>query len=132
MPPSATPVAGSHARAWTFLVAAVVCEVIGTLSLRGALDRPWLYAVVVIAYLGAFTCLSGCLHAGMGLGVAYGVWGAVGVALTALLSWWLFDEALTLLMGAGIVVIAAGVLCIELGSQQARRREMQRLIEGSR
>lgn len=128
----AAPDPGNHLRGWAFLVAAIVSEVIGTLSLRGALDQRLLYVVVVLAYVGAFACLAGSLQAGMGLGVAYGIWGAVGVAATAVLSWWLFDEALTWMMGAGIVVIAAGVLCIELGSQQARRRRLERLLEEPR
>jgi small multidrug resistance pump len=111
-------------RAWGFLVAAIVLEVSATLSLRGALDEPWLYVVVVLGYVASFAALASCLRAGMGLGVAYGIWGAMGVALTAVLSWWLFHEPLTPLMVAGIVVIMAGVLCIELGSQAALRLEV--------
>lgn len=53
--------------------------------------------------------------------VAYGVWGALGVALTAVASSLVFDEALTGLMGLGIVLIIAGVLTVELGSQRAAR-----------
>ena len=118
-------------RAWAFLVAAIVLEVSATLSLRGALDQPWLYVVVAVGYVGAFAALAMCLRAGMGLGVAYGIWGATGVAVTALLSWWLFDEPLTILMGVGIIVIAAGVLCIELGSQGAMRQREARIGDGA-
>ncbi|MBB1020169.1 QacE family quaternary ammonium compound efflux SMR transporter, partial [Dietzia sp. E1] len=60
--------------------------------------------------------------AGLPLGVAYGIWGATGVALTAGLSALIFAEPLTPLMVAGIAVIIAGVLCVELGSQRARAR----------
>lgn len=107
---------------WLNLAAAIVCEVAGSLALKGALDRPALYVVVVIGYLGAFVFLARTLKAGLPLGVAYGIWGATGVALTAGLSALIFAEPLTPLMGAGIAVIIAGVLCVELGSQRARAR----------
>jgi small multidrug resistance pump len=55
------------------------------------------------------------LREGMPVGVAYGVWAAFGVALTALFSALLFDEALTPVMLVGIGLVIAGVLCVELG-----------------
>jgi small multidrug resistance pump len=58
----------------------------------------------------------------MPLGVAYGIWGAAGVALTAIMSMVLFGEPLSLLMGVGIVIVIAGVLCVELGSQAAQAK----------
>ncbi|MPV48493.1 QacE family quaternary ammonium compound efflux SMR transporter [Pseudactinotalea sp. HY160] len=108
-------------RAWYLLAGAIGSEVAGSLSLRGALDRPGLYVVVVAGFLTAFALLSLSLRAGMRLGVGYGIWGACGVALTAALSTLLFEEPLTPLMIAGILVVIAGVLCIELGSQAAAR-----------
>lgn len=109
-------------RGWTFLVIAILFEVAGSLSLKGALEEPWLYVVVVIGYGIAFTSLAQVLRAGLSLGVAYGIWGACGVALTAVMSMLIFGEPLTPVMIAGIVVIIAGVLCIELGAQAANRR----------
>lgn len=111
---------GSDPRPWVFLVAAIVLEVAGSLSLKGALEMPALYAVVAVGYLGAFACLARTLRAGLPLGAAYGIWGAAGVALTAALSARIFDEPLTPLMGLGIAVIIAGVLCVQLGSGRAR------------
>lgn len=109
-------------RRWLNLAAAIALEVTGSLSLKGALSQPALYAVVALGYLGAFFFLARTLRAGLPLGVAYGIWGAAGVALTAVLSALIFDEALTPLMTAGIAVIIAGVLCVEMGSQRARAR----------
>ena len=102
--------------AWLFLCGAIVFEVGGTLSLRLALeDKRW-YAGVVTGYSVAFGMLSLTLASGMALGIAYGIWAAVGVALTAVLSRFLFQEPLTWLMGLGIVLIIGGVLLIELGA----------------
>ncbi|AUI51920.1 DMT family transporter [Arthrobacter crystallopoietes] len=103
------------------LAGAIITEVAGSLSLKGALTTPLLYAVVVVGYVAAFVLLAAVLRTGMAIGVAYGIWGATGVALTAVMSLIIFGEPLTLLMGIGILVIIAGVLCVELGSQAAHR-----------
>lgn len=102
--------------AWLYLAAAILTEVTATLSLKAAADgkKAW-YAVVVLGYLFAFAALPFALGEGLGIGVAYGIWAAAGVALTAIASRFLFKEPLTLIMGAGIALIAAGVLIIELG-----------------
>lgn len=102
---------------WVFLATAIVLEVTGTLALRMATTgrRIW-FVVVATGYLGAFAALTVTLSAGLGIGVAYGIWAAAGVALTAIASHFLFDEPLTPLMGMGIVLIVAGVLLVEVGA----------------
>lgn len=102
---------------WVFLVAAIVCEVGATVSLRAAtFGRRSLYLVVAAGYLAAFALLVAVLDRGLGLGVTYGVWTAIGVALTAFASKVLYDEPLTAVMAGGIVLIMGGVVLIELGS----------------
>ena len=105
---------------WLFLSGAILTEVAATLSLRVAstTKKPpygW-YAIVGVGYLAAFTFLTLALDAGMPLGVAYGIWSAFGVALTAVFSRVFFKESLTGLMIVGIILIIGGVLLIELGS----------------
>ncbi|MEX5306248.1 multidrug efflux SMR transporter [Kocuria sp. CPCC 205258] len=103
--------------AWLFLSVSILTEVAGTLSLRMAAGgrRRW-YAAVTVGYLVAFTCLSLVLAEGMALGVAYGIWSASGVALTALAGRVLFREPFTWVTAAGVALIAGGVLLIELGA----------------
>ncbi len=100
---------------WLFLAGAILTEVSGSLSLKAALDAPALYAIVVVGYVTAFVLLWLALREGMPVGVAYGIWGAIGVALTAVLSTLIFGEALTPVMVMGIGLVIAGVLCVELG-----------------
>jgi len=107
---------------WLLLATAIASEVTASLSLKGALDRPVLYVVVAIGYVVSFVLLAVVLRRGMALGVAYGIWGALGVASTAVLSAAIFGEPLTALMGVGLALIIAGVLVVELGSQAAQRR----------
>lgn len=103
-------------RAWLLLIAAISTEVSASLSLKGALFHPWLYAVVVVGYVLAFYCLYRVLKAGMSIGVAYSIWGAVGVVATAGLSHLLFGETITQTMMTGMALIIVGVVCIEMGA----------------
>ena len=103
---------------WLLLAGAIVTEVAGSLSLKAALEQPLLYQVVFLGYGVAFVLLTLVLRAGIPIGVAYGIWGATGVALTASLAALLFGEPLTPLMLGGIVLVIAGVLCVELGSHK--------------
>ncbi|NQX13315.1 multidrug efflux SMR transporter [Microbacteriaceae bacterium VKM Ac-2855] len=105
---------------YLFLAIAIVFEVGGTLSLRMVTSeskrkRLWLLAVLS-AYGVAFFGLTMALVEGLPLGVAYGIWTACGVALTTVLSRFLFKEPLTKVMAAGIGLIIVGVLMIELGA----------------
>ena len=52
----------------------------------------------------------------MGIGVAYGIWAAAGVALTALVSRFVFKEPITRVMWCGMALIAVGVVLIEGGA----------------
>jgi small multidrug resistance pump len=110
-------------RKWFVLAAAIGSEVAATLALKAALDHPAWYALVVAGYVAAFAFLAVCLRLGMQIGVAYGIWGAGGVTVTAVLSAVIYGEPLTALMGLGIALIIAGVLTVELGSQHAQRPE---------
>ena len=101
-----------------YLVAAIASETTGTLSLKLASDGRGLrwYCLVMAGYLGAFALLTLAFTEGLPLGVAYGIWSAGGVAVTAIASRLFFGEPLTRTMVAGIVLIMAGVLLVELGS----------------
>lgn len=102
--------------AYLFLVGAIIFEVAGTTSLRLAVDNKRWYGGVAVGYLVAFVMLTLTLSNGMPLGIAYGIWAAAGVALTAIISKLLFKEPLTWLMSFGIILIVGGVLLIELGA----------------
>ena len=106
---------------WVFLLGAITAEVGATMSLRasdGLRKKAWL-APVGGGYLIAFVLLSLTLAEGVPLGVAYGIWAAAGVALTAVLARAIFHEPLTRTMALGILLIAAGVLTVELGAGAA-------------
>lgn len=102
---------------WALLALAIASEVTATLSLRaseGLRRKRWI-PVIVIGYLAAFTLLGTILAMGMPVGVAYGVWAAAGVAVTAILGRVIFKDHFSLMMGIGVALIAVGVGLIEFG-----------------
>ncbi|MEV4774102.1 DMT family transporter [Microbacterium sp. LWH12-1.2] len=102
---------------WLLLAIAIASEVTATLSLRaseGLRRRRWI-PVIVVGYLLAFTLLGAVLAMGMPVGVAYGVWAAAGVAITAILGRMLFKDHFSAMMAIGVALIAAGVALIEFG-----------------
>ena len=101
------------------LLGAIATEVAATLSLRASQDHSAWLLVVVAGYLSAFALLTLVLRAGVAVGVAYGIWGALGTAGTATLAAIVFGDPFTWPIVAGIGLIIAGVLLIELGSHRA-------------
>ena len=102
---------------YLLLTAAILTEVAATLCLRAAAtgSARW-YAPVGVGYVASFALLYLALLGGLPIGIAYGVWAASGVAITAVAARLLFKEPLTRLMIVGIVTIMAGVLLVELGA----------------
>jgi small multidrug resistance pump len=101
---------------WWALAAAIVIEVIATLSLRasdGFRKKAWIVPVSA-GYLASFYLLWVSLSLGMPVGIAYGVWTACGVALVAVIARFLFGERFNWTMALGIALIVAGVLTIEM------------------
>ena len=104
---------------WLLLAGAILTEVAATMSLRaseGLRKKRWI-APVAVFYVSAFSLLTIALAQGIPVGIAYGIWAASGVALTAVCARILFKEHLTWRMITGIVLIAVGVFIIELGTQ---------------
>ena len=68
--------------------------------------------------------LARVLRAGLALGVAYGIWAALGVILTVLLAAAIFGEPVTPTMLMGVSLVIGGVLCVELASHKQQQKEV--------
>jgi small multidrug resistance pump len=106
-------------RKWALLAGAILTEVTGIMSLRAFQDHSAWLALVVLGYLASFVLLTLVLRAGMPIGVTYGIWGASGTALTAVLAAVLFGDPFTAPIVLGIGFIIVGVLLVQIGSQRA-------------
>jgi small multidrug resistance pump len=103
---------------WLFLAGAIITEVIATTALKLSEGFTKLVPsiVVVVGYVVAFGMLSQALTRGMTIGVAYGVWAAVGIALVAIVGAAFLGESMTWVQVGGIALVIAGVLALELGA----------------
>jgi len=103
---------------YLYLALAIAIEISATIALRvseGLRVKKWI-APILAGYVASFTLLSFALQEGVDIGVAYGIWSAIGIAGTAIIARTAFKEPLTKTMGAGILLVIAGVLLVELGS----------------
>ena len=102
---------------WIYLIVAVVGEVIGTTALKSSegFTRLGPSVVVIGGYAVAFFFLSLTLRH-MPVGVAYAMWPGVGTVLITLIGWVIFSQKLDLAAIAGIGLIVAGVVVLQLFS----------------
>ncbi len=103
---------------WILLAGAIISEVTATLALKASEGFSKLLPsiVVIVGYVLAFFFLSQVLKRGMALGIAYGIWAAVGVALVAIAGVVFFGESLSWVQVGGLALVAGGVLALELGA----------------
>ena len=102
---------------WLLLAVAIVAEVVGTSALKGSagFTRLGPSLVVVGSYALAFYLLALALRH-IPVGIAYALWSGVGTALIALVGWIAFGQRLDAAALAGIGLIIAGVLVMNLSS----------------
>lgn len=105
---------------YLFLALAIIGEVIATTFLKftsGERAVWWAYPIVVVGYVFAFFMLSLTQSRGVPLGIAYALWAGIGVVLVAVISWLVFHESLTWVQLAGMALVIAGVVLLELGGR---------------
>jgi len=105
---------------YLFLLIAILAEVVATSALKASegFSRPLPSLVTVAGYAIAFYFLSLTLKA-IPVGVAYALWSGAGIVLIALIGYFAFGQKLDLPALAGIGLILAGVLVINLFSSTA-------------
>lgn len=99
--------------AYGALALAIVCEVIGTSFLMRSEQFTKLVPTLVMTlfYAGSFYFLSQSLKT-LPLGVAYAIWGGLGIILTAVIGVVMFRQMLDLPAMIGIGMIVGGVVVV--------------------
>lgn len=107
--------------AYLYLAIAIVAEVIGTSALNASagFTRAMPSAIVVVGYGLAFYFLALTLKT-VPVAIAYAIWSGAGIALITAIGWVFFRQTLDAAALAGIGLIVAGVLVINLFSASAR------------
>ncbi|MBI6530533.1 QacE family quaternary ammonium compound efflux SMR transporter [Proteus vulgaris] len=104
----------------TYLMLAIISEVIATTMLKASEGFSRLYPsiVVVIGYCFSFWALSQVVRV-MPLGIAYAIWSGLGIVLVSVAAVFLYQQKLDLPAIIGMGLIIAGVLVINLLSKSA-------------
>ena len=106
--------------AYTSLAIAIVCEVTGTSLLQKSEQFSRLLPTLgmVVCFVASFFFLSQALKA-ISLGIAYAIWGGLGIILTSIISVIVFRFALDGWAVSGVPLIISGVLVMNLFSKSA-------------
>lgn len=100
------------------LAIAIMAEVTGTSAMKASegFSRPAPSAIVLVAYCTSIFFMSLTVKA-MPVGIVYAVWSGVGIVVIATVGWLWYGQKLDFAALAGISLIVAGVLVINLLSK---------------
>jgi small multidrug resistance pump len=105
---------------YVLLALAIVAEVIGTTAMKQSegFTKPLWSVVTFVGYAIAFYCLSLTLKS-IPTGIAYAIWSGVGIVLISLAAWLLQGQKLDAPAVAGMGLIIAGVVVMNVFSKAA-------------
>lgn len=103
---------------YSFLMLAIVFEVLGTTFLVKSEQFTRLVPTLLMAvlYIGSFYFLSQTIKT-IPLGIAYAIWGGVGIILTAMIGFVIFKQSIDIPAIIGIALIISGVIMINVFSK---------------
>jgi len=101
--------------AYGYLTIAIICEVIGTTFLMKSEQFTRLVPTIMMGalYTVSFYLLAQTLKT-IPLGIAYALWGGLGIVLTSLVGVVLFKQTLDTAAVVGIAMIVGGVVVMNL------------------
>ncbi len=104
-------------QAWIALIIAIATETIGTSALNASqqFSRFWPSLLTVVAYAASFWFMAVALRT-MPVGIVYAIWSGLGIVFIAAIGYVLFGQKLDLAALAGLGLILAGILVIQLFS----------------
>jgi small multidrug resistance pump len=108
--------------AYVFLLAAILFEIIATSSLKAAdgFTRLIPSLIVAVGYCVSFLCLSEAVKT-IPLGFAYALWSGIGIVIISAVGVFYYKQPFDLPGAAGIGLIMAGVVVLNLFSKMAVR-----------
>ncbi len=103
---------------WVFLLVAILAEIVATSALKASesFTRLWPSVLTVAGYAVAFYFLSLVLRS-IPVGIAYAIWSGVGIVLVTLVAAVLYGQKPDAAAVAGMALIVAGVVVINLFSK---------------
>ena len=105
---------------YIYLLIAVITETIGTAAMQASeqFTRFWPSVLLVVAYGISFYFLALTLKY-MPVSIVYAIWSGLGIVFIAIIGWLVFKQSLDFAAVAGMGLIIAGVVVINLFSGSA-------------
>lgn len=102
---------------WLYLVLAIAAETVGTTALKASdgFTRFGPSIATAAAYAASFWLLAQVLRT-IPIGIAYAIWSGLGIVFIAAIGWLVFDQRLDAPAVAGIALIVAGIVVMQLFS----------------
>ena len=102
---------------YLFLSLSIVLEVVGSSFMKASdgFSKLLPTAITIVAYIACFFFLSQALKS-IPLGIAYAIWGGVGIVLTAIIGLVIFKQSIDMPAIIGIGLIILGVVVINVFS----------------
>ncbi|NTW84118.1 MAG: multidrug efflux SMR transporter [Chlorobiaceae bacterium] len=103
---------------WFYLIIAIISEVAATSALKATdgFTRVIPSMIVIAGYAAAFYFLSLTLRT-FPIGIVYALWSGVGIVLITIVGWIVYQQKLDNAALAGIGLIIAGVIVINVFSK---------------
>jgi small multidrug resistance pump len=100
---------------YAYLAVSIIAEVIATSALKASegFTRLLPSAVVAVGYATSFYFLSLTLKV-LPVGIVYAIWSGIGIVLISATGWVIYGQKLDAAALAGMALIIAGVLVINL------------------
>lgn len=105
-------------KSWIYLLIAIVAEIIGTSGLKASdgFTKLWPSLLTIVAYGTTFFFLSLTLRT-IPVGIAYAIWGGVGIVLITMVGWLYFGQHLDVPAILGMSLIVSGVVILNVFSK---------------
>ena len=114
---------------WFYLAAAILFEIIGTVSMKlsNGFTKGIPSILIILFYILAFVCLNFSLKT-IPVSIAYAIWSGIGTATIAIIGYFVFKETLTVMKVSAIVLIIVGVVLLNIGEESSDKQQIQKKI----
>ena len=105
---------------WMILALSIGLEVVATnlLKISDGFSKPLPTISDLVLYAASFYGVS-LVFRSLSVGLVYAVWSGVGIVLTAIVAYFIFDQRIDTAGLLGIALIIAGILVINLFSKMS-------------
>lgn len=104
------------AKAWIFLILAIVCEVFGVsiMNYAGSENKLFVYSFMFFMIGVAYYFMSLSIRK-INVGTAYAIWEIVGLSLITIIAVFIFDTSLKTQEYIGLLLAIVGIVLVNMG-----------------